>query len=246
MNNKLSMVFGLGILLAAGLSWALVPRETVSTPMPDFEKNIPTKFGDWQMVDTGFIQTGLVPKREGAEPTLEQPYDQTLMRTYRNKLGEYAMLAIAYGRKQRQEIKIHRPELCYISNGYRVLSKRPTQIKLDNGAIPAIRMITSNGKRMELVTYWIRIGDRHVNNAWESRILILKEGLAGNIPDGVLVRVSTSVVVRSENMPAEFELHQSFISELMNYLDPAIRRTISEAASKTDSSELSLPMLEKS
>ena len=63
----------------------------------------------------------------------EAPYDDVLMRSYTNAHGEVVMLALAYGRHQRQEIKIHRPELCYTSQGYAVLQ----EIRLRSSQVPA-------------------------------------------------------------------------------------------------------------
>mgnify|MGYP003340463721 CR=1 FL=1 len=56
----------------------------------------------------------------GVETDTEQPYDQTLMRTYANSHGEQIMLALAWGERQRQDVKVHRPEVCYPAQGFAI------------------------------------------------------------------------------------------------------------------------------
>lgn len=221
-SQRTSASIGVGMLLAAVLAWAMVPRVGVVEPAPDLQALIPKQFGDWQLVDTGLLQMDLSPRtQEGEEPSMTQPYDQTLMRTYRNSKGESVMLAVAYGRQQRQEIKIHRPELCYLGQGFKVLSRRETHLPYGDGAIPAVRLATSNGRRLEPVTYWMRMGNHVVTDAWQSRLHILKEGLLRRIPDGVLVRVSTAAPISTEALQSEYRLQQEFLLAFLAGVDSA-------------------------
>jgi EpsI family protein len=128
------------------------------------------------------------------------------------------MLALAYGREQRQEVKIHRPELCYVSQGFAVKGKSTEMVEIGQGApVPVHRLLTGNEARLEPVTYWIRIGDRLVDNAWESRAAIFMDGLQGKIPDGILVRVST-VVKAGADVPAAYAVQEAFLKDLLNVL----------------------------
>lgn len=215
MNRQMSLWTGAGMTLAAMLAWVMVPSVRMAQPAPNLEIIIPKQFGDWRLVEAGLLQMDLAPRpTEGEEPRrVDQPYDQTLLRTYRNSRGETVMLAIAYGREQRQELKIHRPELCYSSQGFKVLSRRPVQLPFDDGAIPAVRLITSNGRRLEPVTYWMRLGDNFATDAWQSRWRILKEGLLRRIPDGVLVRVSTAAPLMADSVSDDFQLQQAFLQD---------------------------------
>lgn len=200
--------------LTAMLAWTMVPRVSVTQPVPDLETIIPKQFADWRFVEAGLLQMDLTPRlADGDEPRLDQPYDQTLMRTYRNGRGDTVMLAVAYGREQRQELKIHRPELCYSSQGFKVLSRRPVQLSFADGTIPAVRLITSNGRRLEPVTYWMRLGNSFATDAWQSRLRILKEGLLRRVPDGVLVRVSTAAPLMAESVNEDFQLQQAFLRD---------------------------------
>lgn len=214
MSQRVSLGIGAGMALAAMLAWAMVPRVSMTQPAPDLEIIIPKQFGDWRLVEAGLLQMDLTPRiADGDEPRLNQPYDQTLMRTYRNSQGDTVMLAVAYGREQRQELKIHRPELCYTSQGFKVLSRRPVQLAFADGAIPAVRLITSNGRRLEPVTYWMRLGNSFATDAWQSRLRIMKEGLLRRVPDGVLVRVSTAAPLMAESVSEDFRLQQEFLRD---------------------------------
>lgn len=218
-SQRVSLWVGAGMLLAAVMAAAMVPNNSAPTPMPDLEALIPKQFGDWQAIETGLLQIAVEPRREDGESILNQPYDQTVMRTYRNSKNEQVMLAIAYGREQRQEVKIHRPELCYASQGFKVLSRKETLLPYGDGAIPAVRLITSNGRRLEPVTYWVRMGDSFVTDAWQSRLHILKEGLLGRIPDGILVRVSNAAPMTVQTLHTDFHLQQEFLADFLDSVD---------------------------
>ena len=53
------------------------------------------------------------------------------------------------------------------------------------------RLTTALGPRNEPVTYWLTVGDQVIKNAFEKRIAEIRLGLTGQIPDGLLFRVSS-------------------------------------------------------
>ncbi len=59
------------------------------------------------------------------EPNMDRPYDDVLMRAYGNSQGDIVLLAVAYGRNQRQEVKIHRPDVCYTAQGFQLVERSP-------------------------------------------------------------------------------------------------------------------------
>lgn len=213
------ILIGTAMVVASGLAIALTPnRHLVPEGAVDLEQMIPRDFKDWRELKTGVIQMDLSP-RDGEERTIEQPYDQTLMRTYIRDDGAVVMLALAYGRTQRQEVKIHRPELCYVSQGFTVKSKSTDMVDLAPGSQVAVhRLLAGNQRRLEPVTYWIRIGDRLTSNAWESRTAIFLEGLQGRIPDGMLVRVSTPVAAAAD-VSGTYALQDAFLKDLVSVLN---------------------------
>src|SRR3981081_4614918 len=114
---------------------------------------------------------------EGGGGSARWLYDQVLMRTYRRQSdGETVMLALAYGRRQAQEFKIHRPELCYYSQGYDVRFVGRSRVLLGpRFGVDSNLLLARNRARYEPVTYWIRVGDRISLSAWETRWLIFKD-----------------------------------------------------------------------
>jgi EpsI family protein len=111
---------------------------------------------------------------------------------------------------------VHRPDLCYVSQGFRILDLQPTQFGQVRGAeapFDGKRMLASSRGRMEAVSYWMRIGDLYSESAWETRGYLIKEGLAGRVPDGILVRASRPVANAAEAEAAYPQL-EAFLSEL--------------------------------
>ena len=180
----------LAMMLAAVLAFLATPQLHALSAAPSLEETVPMAFGDWQVVKDTRVQ---VDVSRGVEIQSEQPYDQTVMRTYVNSQGEQVMLALAWGERQRQDVKVHRPEVCYPAQGYSVVSLQAGKPLLMAGKaepVPTVSLLTQGRGGMEAVRYWIRIGTHYGGDGLQARWYILKEGLAGRIPDGVLVRAS--------------------------------------------------------
>lgn len=209
------------MLFAVAAAALLTPRVSMSLPgAVDLESAIPKSFGDWRHVPGVGAQVDLAVRRDAQDVT-QQVYDQILMRTYRNSAGESVMLALAWGRQQRQEVKIHRPELCYVAQGFRIKDQRPFE-PLGQGGPEGKTLIAASPRRIEPVVYWVRIGESISLNAWQTRWYILSEGIAGRIPDGILVR--TSQIVRNESrVDQSLQVQQGFLSDLVAALPPGQR-----------------------
>jgi EpsI family protein len=152
-------------------------------------------------------------------------YDEVLTRSYRNSAGEVVMLSIAYGRRQRQEMKIHRPELCYAAQGFEVGRQWPVDLTVDgrSGSFPGRTMLATSSDRTEQVMYWVRVGDVVSTTAWRTRSYILIEGVAGRTPDGVLVRAS-QVVQPGGSPEASVALLRRFAAQLHQAVPVTMRR----------------------
>lgn len=214
--NKLALTFGMMMLASLLLSHFLEPKELLVPTQPDLEKITPSSFGDWHEVKSNLIQVGLTTNTDEKTKDMDNPYDQVLMRTYENSKGQRVMLALAWGQKQQQEVKIHRPELCYAAQGFVVNSTKSHNFDLASlGGKPVIgkQMLARHGQQSEAVNYWIRIGDYYSESAFFTRLNILKAGLSGKIHDGILVRVSSNADL-NDPRPA-FELNESFIKKLI-------------------------------
>jgi EpsI family protein len=217
------------MVLAAALAVVLAPAKSGAAAAPDLGALVPARLGDWREVRSRVLQVDLTPRRDGEEAgrTTDEPYDQTVMRTYARADGATVMLALAYGGRQRQEVKIHRPELCYLAQGFAVARRDPAPIVFADGrAVTATRLVARSDRRVEPVTYWIRIGDEITAGAVDSRLAILREGLKGRIPDGILVRVSSAYAPSDAAAERAYEDHQDFLRALLGALEPGARRIL--------------------
>lgn len=210
-----AFIFAL-LCAAAAAAYTMTPRLVSVENAPNLEDEVPRQFGDWKEVKSPFVQ---IPLTTGLDPYMAQPYDQVVMRTYINSAGFRVMLALAWGKKQRQEIKIHRPELCYIAQGFDIQKSQTTKFENIQGGnnfpISGRHMQAQNKNEREIVSYWMRVGDEFTENAIETRLHIFKSGLKGKIPDGILVRASTRVQ-QDESFKNATELLDNFLVELVN------------------------------
>lgn len=167
----------------------------------------PKDFGDWR-IDTDMPV--ILPSPEVQEK-LDKIYNQTLSRTYRNRLsGERVMLSVAYGGDQSDGMNAHLPEHCYPSQGFELLSRRADRLDAGGSAMPVRRLVTRMGTRTEPLTYWVVIGERVTIGKTEQKIAQMRYGLRGEIPDGMLVRVS-SISAQPEEA---FKLQDRFVHDL--------------------------------
>lgn len=180
----------LGAMVAAsGLALALKPTVKVadSGPKINLETMIPKQFGEWREAQFGNSQ--VVDPRLKA--ILDEIYNQTLSRTYVNPRGYAIMLSVAYGSDQSDALQLHKPEVCYPAQGFQLEGRQVGTLDLPTGAIPATRLMTSFGSRKEPITYWTTIGEQVVVGGIQKKLVEMRFGLGGKIPDGMLIRLSS-------------------------------------------------------
>lgn len=207
------------ILISSAIAAVLLtPNFHSIAVVPDFEKIIPKEFGDWKVVLNPYAQVSLTTNNNDQ---LNLLYDQVLMRTYVNSKGEQVMLALAYANEQKQDVKIHRPEVCYVAQGFSLVSQQDTVLKAENSSssILSRRLLTKNQSRYEAVSYWIRVGDEYPANGYAARWQILKEGIKGKVLDGILVRASMAVD-DAQSAEIAYQNQERFLLELTSKIDP--------------------------
>jgi EpsI family protein len=180
------------------------------------ETQVPEAFGDWRL-DRSI--TPVVPD-PSLQAALDVLYSQTLARTYVNNQGQRVMLSIAYGSDQSNEATaVHRPEFCYSAQGFRVEGAGATELSIGALRVPAQRLVGKLGPRIEPITYWVTLDEQATLPGIGRRIQQLRYGLKGQIPDGMLMRVSSISPVQSE----AFLSQQSFLSQLYTALPAEVR-----------------------
>ena len=204
------------MLFGAVAAFAMTPRQRIADQRnTDLERIIPKAFGPWrEEVDAG----KLVLPDPSANRLANKIYNKILARTYTNGAGQAVMLVIAYGGDQSDALQLHRPEVCYSANGYKVAGLHFDHRTLAGKSLVLARVDTSDHYANEIVSYWMRVGERQVTTTMDRQIVKLISGLRGVIPDGVLFRVSTRT--REASPGREYERHDAFIAALLSVLDP--------------------------
>lgn len=200
---------------AAAAAYAMTPRLVSIKNAPSLETEVPRQFGDWKEIPSPYVQ---VPLTAGLDTNMDQPYDQILTRTYVNSQGHRVMLALAWGEKQRQEVKIHRPDLCYIAQGFEIKKLETIRFNkiqpTENKSAIGKRMIAMSANGGEAVSYWMRIGNLYSEDAFQTRLHIFKAGLENQIPDGILVRASMTINKANVDLQT-WETLETFLIDLV-------------------------------
>ncbi len=207
-----TVLLACAMLMALLLSFQLTPAVKMSQARGkvDFAMLIPAQFNSWQLDTTGTNQ--LVDPEVKA--TLASVYSQTVSRTYKNAKGQRIMLSVAYGGDQEEVMQVHKPEVCYTAQGFSVSKQGTSLINTDKGTIKAKLLLAKQAERIEPVTYWITIGKSIALNGLQWRWERIKYGLTGELPDGLLFRVSSL----GSDTQIQYQLHKLFIQDLLNYL----------------------------
>ena len=225
-----------GMLVSVGAAWALTPTLTPNPQTIDLAGSVPTRFGDWRELQGAVTQAELSTAEDGGR-SLEQPYDDVLMRTYVNSQGQQVMLALAYAKEQRQDVKLHLPEICYPAQGYKVISLTPTPLSMTPSAapLPGKHMLATGQGRLEAVTYWTRISDAYPQGGFAMRMQIFRDGLRGKVADGILVRASMLVRDDSE-AAAAYTVQENFLRQMVAASDPRGHALVARSAAPASAS----------
>jgi len=209
----------LAALMCGAAVAGVVARPSHKASPIHLESTVPKSFGQWTELREQVVQI-VDPQTQG---TIDGIYDEVISRTYVNKEGYRIMLSMAYGGDQRGVLQAHRPEICYPAQGFEIGSIEDGALTTAFGPIDVRRLTTKKGKREEPVTYWLTIGDQVAKNNIEKRLIEILLGLTGQIPGGLLYRVSS---IDSDPERA-FAMQQSFVAEMMASVPPAVRHRFS-------------------
>lgn len=212
-----------GLLLLLMLAAAvLAPQLRATTSMADqrppidLQNMVPRQFGEWTE-QTGTAMQLINPE---AQTLVNRLYSQTLERIYVNPQGYRIMLSIAYGKDQSDALQIHKPEVCYPAQGFQLQNVQRVALTLPDRTIPATRLITRLGQRIEPVTYWVVLGDQVTRGGVDKKLKEMRYSLLErSMPDGMLVRVSS---IDPDTMIAQ-ATQLEFAVALVGSISPDIR-----------------------
>ena len=185
---------------------------------PQLLRIVPREFAGWRE-----LATPATVVSAQTQEMLQSIYNEILARIYAAADGYQVMLSIAYGGDQRGVLRAHKPEVCYPAQGFALHSNEDAQVVTPFGAIAGRRLSTSLGQRREPVTYWFTVGDTAIKNKLQHRMVEIRLGLTGQIPDGLLFRVSSI-----DDAPERaFQVHAAFVTDLLRSVDSSNRVRLS-------------------
>lgn len=215
------LLIGLFMFAAAGMALALKPTQKIADtgPKVDLEVLIPQQFGEWKM-DQTIVPLIANPEQEAL---IKKIYSQTLTRTYINSSGDRIMLSIAYGGSQTDTMSVHKPEVCYPAQGFQILKNASDTFSTGEGSIPIKRLVAVQGPRIEPITYWTTVGDTvAAASGFKWKLNVLKYGLTGKIPDGLLFRISS---IQADEAKA-YQTQDTFARDLLQAMSPSGRERL--------------------
>lgn len=198
-----------GILAcASGIAYARQPQ--VTTPIlkkETFEALVPRQFGNWDLHSDGGV---VLPPPDTLRDRL---YDNLVTRVYQAPGQPLLMVLLAYNNVQDGVLQVHRPEVCYPVGGFQLSETRKIEIDLGKSVIPANIFTAEAPGRVEQVMYFTRLGEAFPRSWIEQRIAVINANLAGDIPDGMMMRVSVIGIDQARANPILTGFTREFINE---------------------------------
>lgn len=202
-----SLLICILVVLAAIVAYALRPSILLAEAYPrlPLAVEIPAVLQRWQKVSD---DVAVVDPTQ--EAVLNYLYAETFAASYRDSNNHLVMLSVAYGRDQSDGHDVHKPDLCYPSQGFSILETSPINLTVGTGySILAQYLKTRKGNRPEPLIYWTTVGDRIYQGKLGKKRIAFEYSLKNLIPDGLVIRVSAI----EENDELAKQLISDFISD---------------------------------
>ncbi|MCV2360221.1 EpsI family protein [Paucibacter sp. TC2R-5] len=215
-----ALLLAIFFVLAGVLGPVLKPKIHLAEQQKklDLEQIFPATIGSWT-VDTN-QPVGIISPDVAA--LLQKLYAQTLSRTYVGPDGSRIMLSVAYGGDQSDATRSHRPDVCYPAQGFQIISSSTGVVATPAGDLPVRRMVAQLGNRVEPVTFWFTVGEYTAVSGQDQKLMQMKYGLRGIIPDGMLVRVSSI----GKDEAIAFQQQSDFIVAMKKSLETTARARV--------------------
>lgn len=223
-SMKMAVVLAATMVAVSVAAYFIKPSETATARGQGIQLDsaIPKRFGPWREDEVRLAQV-VNPQ---TQQLLDKLYSQVLSRVYVDDRGYRVMLSLAYGDDQRGGLQAHKPEVCYPAQGFTLLSNEKAEVKTQFGSIAGRRLGTQLGSRIEPITYWFALGDRAVTSRFEYRLVEIRFGLTGQLPQGLLFRISSI----DADAPRAYREHERFANDLLAAVSAGDRQRLSGLA----------------
>ena len=181
--SRRNVIIGAALAMSSGIAFAHQPEAI--NPVVDqdeFTSLIPASFGNWSLITSSGV---VLPPDDDLSDRI---YDNLVTRVYAAPDSPAVMLLIAYNNTQDGVVQAHRPEVCYPVGGFELSDTRPFEMAIGEKLVPANIFTATGPNRVEQVVYYSRIGHSFPRNWAAQRLAVIEANLAGEIPDGVLMR----------------------------------------------------------
>lgn len=183
--SRRNLLIGGILLSASGIAFARQPE--IAAPKIEtklFRSLVPARFGPWEASEVSDV---ILPPPDALRDRI---YDNLVTRTYSAPGRDPVMMLIAYNNQQDGMLQVHRPEVCYPVGGFRLSETRPVTFASTSGPIPANFFTAVGPDRTEQVAYFTRLGTAYPRSWAQQRLAVMRANLEGDIPDGMMLRVS--------------------------------------------------------
>lgn len=215
--TRRNLLIGSILLGASGIAYARQP-EVAAKPVKtkEFQALVPKQFGEWQSVTSSDV---VLPPPDTLRDRL---YDNLVTRTYVSDQATPVMLLLAYNNAQDGVLQVHRPEVCYPVGGFALSETQDVPITNNGSVIPANFFTAVGPDRVEQVAYFTRLGSAYPRSWAEQRLAVMKANLDGDIPDGMLMRVS----LLGKDSSAALRQLERFASQFISASPPRLRKLL--------------------
>lgn len=223
------------MVASAALAAAMRPTASLADERPtiDLAAMVPGEFGGWKEQFNVAVQI-VDPEMQ---QTIDEIYTQTLTRNYIDANGYRVMLSIAYGKNQSDNLQLHKPEVCYPAQGFKLESLERVPLNLLDQSISTTRLETHLGQRFEPVTYWTVVGDHVTTTGVNKKLTEMRYGLRGRVPDGMLVRVSSI----DRDSPRAHRIQADFAAAMVAAIAPEHRARFAGVSSTSGARATTAP-----
>jgi hypothetical protein len=199
---RVGIVAVLILLTSLGANWINASLKSPGTDLPDWTfHDLPKQLGGWRGEDSKMDER--IAVQTGAKR------DTIIERVYRDNLGHNVAMHAATFDNPAAGV-IHSPLICYVSAGWKMLSKSDSYVKLpakltglpDELTVPVCVSTWENEKdnKKVVVVYWYQLGKYFLFGRWDLGIKI-RWALAGKPKWPALIKVMMEMPIMEGEDP---------------------------------------------